>query len=202
MVDVHRSSVGAEQELVVGCSESGEKDSVSREGAHKLALLVEDEYSTAFTQDQEEVGQLRYFKRYDILFDVDPLLEVGVPLRILPHLKTLFLSRQEWQPAVQEYLGRVARLGGASLGKENVALAARQESEVEARILKFQVHRADHFDNLLLVEAPKSDSVASSDFERTRLQDHEHGAGFFETDLDVASALLIGGAASETRVEL
>lgn len=108
---------------------------------------------------------------------------------VFPELDALPLSGEEWNPVVEEHLGRVGRLSSTPLSAQHVTLVPWQENHVDARSLEFQVHRADHLHYGLLVEAPECHPVATTDFRGRTLQNREHSAGLIELDLDEAGLL-------------
>ena len=50
------------------------------------------------------------------MLDVNPLLELGIALGVLPQLDALLFDSKEWESAIQEDLSGVAGLAGAPLG--------------------------------------------------------------------------------------
>ena len=55
MVDMHSTPIGAQEQLVVGCPNLGEDNSLFGNSAHKFTLLIEDQNLSTFTQKEEEV---------------------------------------------------------------------------------------------------------------------------------------------------
>ena len=120
---------------------------------------------------------------------MNPFLQLSVSLGVFPHFDALPLDSEEWQFDVQVDLCRVARLTSAPLGRQNVTLSSRKEAKVYAGTLELKIHRTDHFHDLLSIETPKSDSVAATDFERTGLKHHKHGARLVKAELQMTAAL-------------
>lgn len=59
MINMQRAAVGAQQQLVVCCPDPGEDNSFLRYGAHKFALLVQNQHLPILSEDQEEACELR-----------------------------------------------------------------------------------------------------------------------------------------------
>ena len=78
--------------------------------------------------------------RCDILLDVNPLLKLGIALRVFPELDALSFDCKEWEPTIEEDLSGVAGLACAPLSNEDITLSPWQEAEVDAGALQLKVH--------------------------------------------------------------
>ena len=93
MVDVHSTPIGTQEQLVVGCPNLGEDNALLGDSAHEFTLLIEDQNLSTFTQKHEEVCEVRNLHGGDVLLDVNPLLELGITLRVFPELDALLFDR-------------------------------------------------------------------------------------------------------------
>lgn len=61
---------------------------------------------------------------------MDPFLELGIALRVFPHLYALPLHSHKRKFAIQEHLSGMAGVACTSLGIQNVALRPWEEAEI------------------------------------------------------------------------
>ena len=98
------SPLGAEEKFVIGSCDVGEEHSFSRYGAHELSLGVENQNLSIHSEDHQEASQLCHMALLYVLFNVDPLLELEVPLVELPEFDAGFLDSEELDLVSQIYL--------------------------------------------------------------------------------------------------
>ena len=110
MIDVQSTPIGTQEQLVVSCPNPGKDNAFLGNSADEFTHLIQNQDLSTFTQNEEEICMIRNLHGSNILLDVNPLLELGIALGVLPQLDALPFDSEEWESAIQEDLGGVVGL--------------------------------------------------------------------------------------------